>query len=196
MQKTPTLSDKFLGLLNGKWFRSGNRLDIKVTAPVSYRILDVLNLLVIIILWLYTFYIFPQLPEEIPVHFTWDGSADDWRSKFFIFLEISILLVIFCCLSLLSKYHIYYSYPVKITLENAVYQYCLALKFFTILKTLNVILFTYIHYVMVVGSFDKEKAYFGCTFWIIVLLICSSTFIYKKIALKSDSIINSRPKTD
>ena len=196
MQKTQTLSAKFLSLFSGKWFASGNRLEVKVTAPISYRILDVLNFLVILILWLYTFYIFPQLPEEIPVHFTWDGSVDDWRSKFFIFLEISILLVIFCCLSLLSKYHIYYSYPVKITLENAVYQYSLALRFFTILKTLNVILFTYIHYVMVVGSFDREKAYFGPTFWIIILLICSSTFIYKKIALKSDSIINSRPKTD
>ena len=196
MQKTQTLSAKFLSLFSGKWFASGNRLEVKVTAPISYRILDVLNFLVILILWLYTFYIFPQLPEEIPVHFTWDGSVDDWRSKFFIFLEISILLVIFCCLSLLSKYHIYYSYPVKITLENALYQYSLALRFFTILKTLNVILFTYIHYVMVVGSFDREKAYFGPTFWIIILLICSSTFIYKKIALKSDSIINSRPKTD
>lgn len=196
MQKTLTWSDKCLGLLRGKWFTSGDRLNVKVTAPISYRILDVFNLFVIIILWFYTFYIFQQLPEEIPVHFTWDGSVDDWRSKYFIFLEISILLVIFCCLSLLSKYHIYYSYPVKITLENAVYQYSLALKFFTILKTLNVILFTYIHYVMVVGSFDREKAYFGPTFWMIILLICSSTFIYKKIALKSDTLINSRPKTD
>ena len=186
-----------LGLLGRRLFISGNRPNIKVKAPIGFRILDAFNILIIAILWIYTFYIFPQLPEEIPVHFTWDGSADDWRSKYFIFLEISILSSIFCFLSFLSKYYIYYNYPVEITPENAEEQYCLALKFFTILKTLNVILFTYIHYVMVIGSFDRTKAFFGSSFWIVILFICSSTFIYKKIALKlSQKIINARPKTE
>jgi uncharacterized membrane protein len=195
MQKIKNFLVKTLTFLGRNWLNPQNRPNIVVKLPFLFRALDALNLFVIMALWIYTFYIFPNLPEEIPVHFTWDGSADDWRSKYFIFLAISILVLIFAFLSYISKYYIHYNYPVEITLENAEYQYLLALKFFLIMKTLNVILFTYIHYVMVVGAFDKSKAYFDCQFWIVISMVCSSTFIYKKIAQKSSNI-NSRLKTE
>lgn len=172
----------FLKFFRRSCFDAKKRPDIKVELSFIFKLLNWINLIIIGVLCANTILIFDKLPSEIPVHFTWDGSVDYWSSKYFLLLEIAILIFIVGFLTYIDRFYTQYNYPVEITIENALFQYSLALKFFTIMKTLNVILFSYIYYVMLVGSFDKEKANLDSFFWIIVLLICSSTFIYRKIA--------------
>ncbi len=161
---------------------SQNRPNIIVKPSIFFKALDYFNIIAIVILLICTILIFQSLPDEIPVHFTWDGSVDYWSSKYFLFLEVFILFFIVGILSYFTRFYTNFNYPVEITKENAYFQYSLALKFFSIMKTLNVFLFSYIYYVMVLGAFHPEKAYLDLWFWILILIICSSTFIYKAIA--------------
>ena len=185
MQKIKIWIFKISRFLRQNGVNSKNRPNIKVTPPFLYKIIDYLNYIIIISLLAHSLYMFDALPDVIPVHFTWDGSADNWNSKYFIFLEIGVLMIIHGVLTYAAKFYTQYNYPVEITNENAEFQYVLALKYFVILKSLNVGLFSYIYYVMIVGAFEKEKAKLEWWFWIIVVMICSSTYIYKNIAKKS-----------
>lgn len=195
MQNLKVFLQKAVGLLARKWSSRDKRPNVLIKLPLLYKIIETLDLLVVVALCVYTIYIFPELPDTIPAHFTWDGSADDWRSKYFIFLELFLLIAVFGLLSYLSKFYRFYNYPVEITAENAESQYSLTLKFFIILKTLNVMLFTYVHSVILSGAKDPSQSTLGWVFWILITMICSSTFVYNKIALKIANINIKSPRS-
>lgn len=170
--------------LTKKWFSSTNRPKIEVKASFYFIILNGFCNLGLVILWLFALLKFGDFPDEIPVHFTWDGSADYWGSKYFLFIELLILSLILGILTYVSKFYQFYNYPVEITIENAASQYQLALNYFVTMKFLNLILFGYIFSVMINGAYSKEEAFIQNIFWIVLILIFSSNFVYIYIAKK------------
>lgn len=67
----------------------------------------VLVLLMVVLPFLYAFYLYPSLPDQIPIHFNVSGEADNWSGKEGIFLSPMILgiasLVVYFMLSNIKR---------------------------------------------------------------------------------------------
>ena len=183
---------KFKRFFLQKWISTKNRPQIISKPSFCFQVFDYIAYTFVIFLWIYGFYIINYLPDEIAVHFTWDGSADYWSSKYFLFLELAILTIIVSFLSYISRFYTSYNYPVEITSENAAFQYELALNFFIMMKILNVILFGYIFYITVISANNESQAKLGIFFWMIIVMIFLLNFIYKYYAKKNASKIKQK----
>jgi uncharacterized membrane protein len=87
-----------------------------------------------------------ELPETIPVHFNGAGVPDGYGSRSSLWLLPLIGMSIYLMMTILSAFPHIYNYPVKITPENAIVQYRLASRLMRILKTLILVIFSFISY--------------------------------------------------
>lgn len=81
---------------------------------VFYSIFGTLPLLV-------TLYMYPLIPEKIPVHYWLDGTIDKWGSKNELFIVPIIILLFVCSQPRLFKLHFNYEMEDKITRWNNYY---------------------------------------------------------------------------
>ena len=84
-------------------FKKNNNL-----AKVFYSVFGSLPLLV-------TLYLYPLIPENIPVHYWFDGSIDKWGNKNELFLVPIIILLFVCAQPRLFKLHFNYKSEDNIT---------------------------------------------------------------------------------
>jgi uncharacterized membrane protein len=123
--------------------------------PIDW-LLETAALLGILISLGFVIYQYPRLPEIIPSHFNGAGIPDDYASKSSIWLLTGIAVFIYALLSLIVLIPHQFNYTVKITPENALRQYSLAMRLVRYLKVAIVWLFFYIGYatVRVVAKLD------------------------------------------
>lgn len=86
------------------------------------------------------------LPDTIPIHFGFDGQANGWGSKNFLWLFPIVSLLIYGMLTFLNQYPHTFNYAVQITEENALRQYQIACSMLYWLKMEMVWLFAYIEW--------------------------------------------------
>jgi uncharacterized membrane protein len=115
-----------IGLNNFDWFA---------------EIAAVASLIVLIVLPLMNF---SSLPERIPVHFNSYGNADGYGSKTTLLILPATGVFIYVLMTVLAGYPHIFNYGVKITPENAEVQYRLATRMLRFLKTVILIMFTFI----------------------------------------------------
>lgn len=171
-------------LLNNKRLIQGERPNILIKLSFLYKIIELMNFLFIIGIFLYTFVNYFDFPNEIPLHFTWDGSADKFASKIYIFFHLIIILSVFAILTYFQKNYSKLNYPININRSNANYQYELVIKYYILMKFINNILFGYIYYCIIIGSYDKSKAYLGFPFLFLLIMIFIINIIYHYLARK------------
>lgn len=99
----------------------------------------------VILVGLPVFY-FGELPEKVPVHFNAAGQIDDYGSKASLIVLPLTGLFMYGLLTVISLFPHIFNYPVKITPENARVQYSLATRMLRILKTVILVMFTFISY--------------------------------------------------
>lgn len=83
------------------------------------QLLEYAGYLFWILLWGMVIWMYPLLPEEIPIHFNGIGEADGFGSKTTIFLTPIIATFLVVLLSVLERNPENFNYTVKITKENA-----------------------------------------------------------------------------
>jgi len=101
----------------------------KLPYSPSEKIAVGLSVSIISLHWIYILLSYNDLPATIPVHWNFYGKPDSFQSKELTFMIPSISLVIFILSQALSNYPHKYNYPVKITHNNAKFQYILVRKF-------------------------------------------------------------------
>lgn len=101
-------------------------------------------ILLVCIGWGLYFQNIAALPDQIPVHFNLQGNVDRYGSK----SSLMWLAILSSCtvfgLVLLSRFPQYFNYPIKITAENAPFEYQKGKTVIAIVNVLTAALMTYI----------------------------------------------------
>ena len=129
-----------------------NRPIINVPIEPIDVIIDLVSVTFLLIILGYTFYVYPGLPDTIPVHFNGSGEVDGYGSKITIWLLPVISIVMFVGLFILNKYPHMHNYMVNITEENALKNYRFSTRVLRIVNLLCVFLFAFIQYKMVLDA--------------------------------------------
>ena len=87
-----------------------------------------------------------KLPETIPVHFNATGQPDGYGSRSTLFLLPMIGIFMYLLMTILEAFPHIYNFPVEITDENAPVQYRIATRLIRILKTVILVLFSFISF--------------------------------------------------
>ncbi len=87
-----------------------------------------------------------ELPDRIPQHFGVDGRPDAYGHKTGVLLLPVVGLLLYVVLTYVARIPHKFNYSVRITDENALYQYRNALRLIRWLKTFLIFAFGYITY--------------------------------------------------
>lgn len=98
----------------------------------------------VIILILLPIINYNHLPETIPVHFNAAGEPDGFGSRSTLWILPVTGVFMWLMFTVLESFPQIYNYPVKITPENAVTQYRMATRLLRVLKTVILIIFSFI----------------------------------------------------
>ncbi len=146
-------------------------------------IVEILTLSLLVLLILYTFMVYQEMPETIPTHFNAQGKADGFGSKNTMWLLPVIGVLFYVAFSILNRFPHVHKYSVNITAENALknYRFSTRVLRFTLLSI--ILLFIYIEYAIVSYLNDNTNV-FGD--WFLPMIISVSLivpifiFIYSK----------------
>lgn len=101
-----------------------------LTIPLSHtdKIIEYGGWALLALVWVIVLSKYASLPENIPIHFNLDGTADTFGSKSNLVLLPAIITGLCGGLFLLARFPHHFNYPVRLTEENAERQYTLAVK--------------------------------------------------------------------
>lgn len=110
-------------------------------SPLDHT-LELLSMLILIVMWLLTIFVFIKSPTVIPTHFNASGIPDDYGNKSSILILPVIASLIFFGITWLNKYPHILNYASTITEENAHKQYSQATRMLRFLKLVVLLIFT------------------------------------------------------
>lgn len=116
--------------------------------------LEVISLLIVLITTGITLIYYSQLPEIIPIHFNAHGVVDGYGSKYMIWILVIMIIVSFFGMRQFSKYPHLFNYPVKITEDNAKFQYKLAQRLMAIINVCVSLLMSYLIVITLLNSMN------------------------------------------
>jgi uncharacterized membrane protein len=143
--------------------------------------LDIIAMIALLFIWIYSIIHFYKLPERIPTHFNIKGEIDDYGTKYTLWILPLITTFLFVLFRALYNYPHKFNYIVNITIENAEKQYRLALRIMRIILMNLSLLFGYIVVKAIDGAYQKSSS---LDWWFIPLLEISviTPVIYMAIA--------------
>lgn len=122
---------------------------IKIPLNTHDFAIEFLGLSFLIILIIIPLIYYNRLSERIPVHFNAAGTPDGFGSRSSLFILPATGLFMYLLLTVLAAFPHIFNFPVTITPENAEVQYRLATRLLRILKTVILILFSFISWMSV-----------------------------------------------
>ena len=127
-----------------------------------------------------------DLPDTIPTHFNARGEADDFGSKTTIWIMPLIGVGLYVLLTGLNRAPHIFNYGVRITKENAEYQYRLGTRLLRILKVLVMLLFAYIAWGIIQGALSGRTDLGPEVVWLVVggILATAAWYLFKSFQKK------------
>ena len=117
---------------------------IKIDKEPFDQTLYTLGIFALIVLIAYPIFYYGTMPEPVPTHFNASGKPDNFGGKWTIFIIPLIGLGQFFFFNYLLKVPHKYNYPVKITAENAAFQYRNSVRMIQFLQATLTITFAWI----------------------------------------------------
>jgi uncharacterized membrane protein len=154
----------------------GIRPKIKVERTRLDWVIEFVAFVFLIILVSLPLIFFNDLPERVPVHFNIEGEPDDYGTRFSLLLLPVTGLVMYLGMTILEGYPHIYNYPVQITHENALNQYRLATRLIRILKSVILLIFSFITFRTIQTALG-EGIGLGKAFLPVFLLVVFGTII-------------------
>lgn len=108
---------------------------------VIFTILNVLNFLLILHLWIYTLRTYKKLPEKIPTHYDFEGKPDHFGKKRFAFLLPILSAIFYVAFFFIAKNPETGNFPVEITDNNSSVQFFIMILLMKWLLCLVLLLF-------------------------------------------------------
>lgn len=141
---------------------------IKVPFDTFDMIVEFSSITLILLMWTYTIITFSDLPETIPTHFNSHGEADDWGSKWTIWIIPFIGSILYTGLFVINKFPHLHNYMVNITEENALKNYKFSTRIVRVINFLCALLMAYITYKIIVGA-KGEYVSMGSWFFPVII---------------------------
>ncbi len=116
--------------------------------PIDY-VVELLAIVGLVSQGVYALFIYPTLPSTIPIHFGFDGKANNYGGREWIFFPFVVALVLYILLTVISRFPQAYNYPWRVTEANAPRLYAVARRMLVWLKAEMVLLFAYITWAIV-----------------------------------------------
>jgi uncharacterized membrane protein len=107
---------------------------LKVELSTSDKMIELAGWFCLACLWIICLAAYDELPEIIPTHFNISMEVNDYGSKMTILFLPVIATLAFLGLTELNRHPHIFNFPVKITSENALYQYTNATRMLRCLK--------------------------------------------------------------
>ena len=156
------------------------RLKLKLSS--HDHVVEFLGLSFMIILIAIPVFYYNQLPERIPTHFNASGIPDGFGGRSSLFILPATGLFIYLLMTILAAFPHIYNFPVKITTENAEVQYRLATRLLRVLKTVILILFSFISWMTVRAAAGSAlglgkmflPVFFILTFGVVIIYLVQS----------------------
>lgn len=122
----------------------GKRPRIKIEKKTIDWIAELIAFVFLVMLVALPLIFLKELPERIPVHFNLAGQTDSYGSRSTMWLLPLLGLFIYIGMTIIERFPHIYNYPVEITEKNALKQYIIATRLIRILKTVILIIFSFI----------------------------------------------------
>ena len=161
--------------------------DIKIVSSSSDKFAEKLSLVILIFSWLFLFYMYPGMPDIVPIHLDGHGRADGFANKLSLFISPAICTTIYVGLTYLNKYPHIYNYPAEINEGNAVHYYTNATRMIRYLKlsVLMVFLFIETEIILMAKNIDLGLGIWSLIIPIAIIFIPVIYFIMKSSVIKN-----------
>ena len=164
------------------------KIDLKKTALDHYIEYTTFGLIIFSIG--YAFYHYSNLPESIPMHFSYSGNVNSYGSKDSIWALNIIGAASVFGLYYLNKFPHIFNYPKKITLENAEKYYTDATRMIRYLNLGMAIIFTIICYEVIKIALDPTVRFSKFAHYTVMIIVVSMTlfpfvYIFKNLKKKN-----------
>ncbi len=139
---------------------------------------DAASIVILIGTFVYLYWVWPTISDNVPIHFNASGEADRWGSKGLLIVLPIINVILYAGFAILSKYPHVYNYVREITEENAHRQYLNARMLMSWIKLETVALFGYVEWGMIQAASGNED---GLGLWfvpVVIILVLSTVLFY------------------
>ena len=87
------------------------------------KILEIVALLLLVFIWVFSTVKYIRSPASIPIHFSIDGTPDKYGHKAFIFIMAGFSTIFYVLFTIMNRYPHKFNYLRTITAENVEEQY-------------------------------------------------------------------------
>ncbi len=150
-------------------------------------ILELISISALLTFLIFTFYIWPTVPERIPTHYGWSGMPNSWGSKGTFPTMIYVTLFIYILFSILSRFPRAINSPISFKEDNSKLQLQLG---FSLILWIKAELVLFISYIGIQGMRVALGQSEGLGSYLIIILFVVlfgtiAIFIYRAYKLKS-----------
>ena len=146
--------------------------DIEIEPTQKDKIIDAFALLFLALLFLLPLAYFSYLPDRIPTHFNAAGQPDDYGGKNSIWLLPGVGLFTYLMFSYINKMKpSNFSYPTKITPENAASKYRNTLEMLRWMKLLLMVLFLYLVWMTIQAGLGNTAGLHSWFIWVFLAAV-------------------------
>lgn len=159
-----------------------NQPVLQLPASTLERFLDAAAILFSFGALLLAVSLYPGLPDQIPIHFNGQGTADNFGPKNTLFILPGIAVAMALGLIALTRYPHQFNYLTKITPENAAFEYGKARLMLRVMNVLTSLLFLVITWELTTAA-SGTTSRLGWFFWVIlaaVLVVPPVVFFTRK----------------
>lgn len=154
-----------------------NQPKIDIKRDFSDQIFDWIALVLLMLTIILPIYFFQDMSETIPAHYGTHGKADGYGGKSLIWILVGASIFIYVLFKVLSKSPHQFNYPIKITTENAEFQYKIALKMMRYLKVFILLSFLYLIWISIQNGLGN-KMNLGVWFTPVFLIVLFAIILW------------------
>jgi uncharacterized membrane protein len=147
-------------IFRNSWWAKRKRPKIRIGFTIFDLVIEIAGLVVVLAMWIVLAAAYSGLPDLVPIHFNGLGQVDNFGGKSNIFILPAIATVMFAGMTILSRFPRVFNYPVKITENNASFQYRNMARMVRCLNLVIVLFFGYIVFHTVLNTGENIGAWF------------------------------------
>lgn len=129
------------------------------------------------------FYYYNNLPEQVPIHYNFNGEPDSFKERESIWGLAAVGFGLYLGLTILQRFPHIFNYPVQITMENAHRQYRMAVRLLRTLKVFILWGFAYIVYATIRTALNWQDGlgrYFVVELLVLIFAVVA-IYIYRSV---------------
>ena len=131
-------------IFRNSWWSKRKRPRINIGITVFDLIIEIAGLVAVLAIWILLVVTYSRIPDTIPLHYNELGQIDRFGGKSSIFILPVLATALFVGMNILCRLPHLFNYPVKITENNAFFQYRNMARMVRCLTLAVILIFGYI----------------------------------------------------